>query len=195
MNFYLSCLAFFLAMWAVCHTLLSGFIKFSARQKASGSSRLTTTVMKPARFMYSWFCGCQWWSSIIFDRFREPCRCVVWQFWRWCCWWTLLLGTLVYSSIITSRYSPLGSGTQKSISMYAARGNRGSLVGFSASRVVTCGGLTGEAVLDFCVYHFVKLWEPKEVLPCNWSLVHFTYNVNHMLKGPCVWCQFCVWNK
>ena len=48
-------LALLPSMWAVCDTLLSGFIQLSASPLASGSSGLTTMVLTPAHFMYIWY--------------------------------------------------------------------------------------------------------------------------------------------
>ena len=132
-------------MWAVCHTLLSGFIKFSANPLASGPSGLTTMVLTPAHFIYIWYS----WLPLplnggpqsVLTESGNPCVEKTQSICGMTAWALVLLvnstsGYLVYSSITTSRYSPLGSGPQKSISVHC-HGRSGSLVGFNGSRVGT----------------------------------------------------------
>ena len=120
-------------------------MKFSASPLDSGSSGLTKIVFTPAHFMYIWYS----WLSVplnggppsVLTESGNPCVKKT----RSMCGMTARALVLVvnstsgyqaYSSIITSMYSPFGSGPQKSVSI-RCHGRSGSLVGFRGSRVET----------------------------------------------------------
>lgn len=132
-------------MWALCHTLLRWFHKVLSQSIGLRILWTDNNGFDTSPFHVHLVLGAascvEWWSSISFDSVWKhmSCKHLV-DVWYDSLGTVLLVnptsGYVVYSSIMTSRYSPLGNGPQETISVHC-QGRSGSLVGFRGSHVGT----------------------------------------------------------